>query len=420
MGLTRKSISFILIFAIGTPVFAQAPTLPQPTLIAPQLVQPSLENHNLHEMNYLQFNGYYPAGTVLNLNPQWPVDPLPFGDARMMGNFQGGYQIESMPGKSPDEIARLNQMNQFIPEESLRSATNLGDEDALDREEELEDRRDERERRKREERDERKRVRLSERTRAYNLRTEFRPLTDAEATQPVVDQIGQANDRLRGIGDQARCTNDCAPTAGLGQNVGSGGSTVQVSGAMANRLQQLVTSHPNARDLSSQAVQDTLQFLRTRSSVIQNQNVITIIDYTKPSNQRRMFVFNLQAGTVQKEYVAHGVGSGTGAATTSFSNRNGSRQSSQGFFVTGEVYNNPRNGRSMRLRGLDATNRAAEARGIVIHGSAYATEDFVRRNGRAGNSHGCPAVDRAVILPYINLTRGGSLVYSFGGSIPTR
>jgi hypothetical protein len=72
--------------------------------------------------------------------------------------------------------------------------------------------------------------------------------------------------------------------------------------------------------------------------VLATDTIITIIDYTKPSVEERLYVINLkQRKVVLTSLVSHGKNSGHNL-TESFSNRPGSLKSTLGFFVPGETY----------------------------------------------------------------------------------
>jgi L,D-transpeptidase-like protein len=141
--------------------------------------------------------------------------------------------------------------------------------------------------------------------------------------------------------------------------------------------------------------------------------VLTVIDYTLPSRERRLWVLDLAGGRVlARELVAHGRATGDDQARA-FSNRPGSLQSSLGTFVTGSVYRG-RHGLSLRLRGLDpGINDRAEARAIVVHGAPYVSAEAVARLGRLGRSQGCPALSPAAAPRVIQLIRGGTIVFAY-------
>src|ERR1700681_1905839 len=81
-------------------------------------------------------------------------------------------------------------------------------------------------------------------------------------------------------------------------------------------------------------------------------DLLTVIDYSLPSTEPRLWVLDLARGKVlYHELVAHGAGSGEKFATR-FSNVNDSRATSLGLFLTGETYEGG-NGYSLKLKGLE-------------------------------------------------------------------
>src|SRR3954447_2999124 len=102
---------------------------------------------------------------------------------------------------------------------------------------------------------------------------------------------------------------------------------------------------------------------------------LTVIDYSLPSTQPRLWVLDLAQGKVLfHQLVAHGAGSGDKYATR-FSNVNDSRATSLGLFLTADTYEGG-NGYSLKLKGLDAgVNDLAEARHIVMHGAWYVSSE---------------------------------------------
>ena len=150
-----------------------------------------------------------------------------------------------------------------------------------------------------------------------------------------------------------------------------------------------------------------------RNGVVANPATLTIIDYSKPSTERRLWVLDLKTRKVlYEELVAHGQGSG-GNLATRFSNEENSHQTSLGLFVTRDTYVG-RNGYSLRLDGLDrGFNDRARERAIVMHGAPYVSNDITKALGRLGRSHGCPAVREAIAQELIDRVKGGSLVFSY-------
>jgi hypothetical protein len=150
-----------------------------------------------------------------------------------------------------------------------------------------------------------------------------------------------------------------------------------------------------------------------RAGRVADPPTLTVIDYSKPSTSRRLWVFDLHShDLLYQELVAHGQGSGDNLATM-FSNDAETHRSSIGLFVTGDTYVG-KNGYSLRLDGLDAGyNDHARDRAIVMHGAPYVSADFARAHGRLGRSWGCPALSDAVAKSVIDRVKNGSLVFSY-------
>lgn len=141
--------------------------------------------------------------------------------------------------------------------------------------------------------------------------------------------------------------------------------------------------------------------------------MLTIIDYSLPSTERRLWVLDLAHGKVLfKELVAHGRETGENLARA-FSNEPGSHQSSLGAFLTGATYFG-KHGLSLRLHGLEpGINDRAEERAIVMHAADYVSEDLALTQGRIGRSQGCPALRPAVARKLIDTIRDGTLVFAY-------
>jgi L,D-transpeptidase catalytic domain len=141
--------------------------------------------------------------------------------------------------------------------------------------------------------------------------------------------------------------------------------------------------------------------------------LLTVIDYSLPSTERRLWVLDLARRRVLfHELVAHGEGSGDNYAVE-FSNEPGSRQSSIGVFRTEDVYRGG-NGYSLRLSGLEpGVNDLAMERRIVMHGAQYVSARAVNALGRLGRSWGCPALPSGVSRRVIDRIKGGSAVFAY-------
>ena len=141
-------------------------------------------------------------------------------------------------------------------------------------------------------------------------------------------------------------------------------------------------------------------------------DTIVVVDYAKRSSEPRLYLLNLRSGAVRALLVAHGQGSDRNhdGMADFFSDEDGSHASSIGAFRAAERYQGG-HGLSLRLDGLDATNRSARARAIVIHSQWYVSQEMARR-GRIGRSWGCFVVEPAVIDEVVRTLENGGFVYA--------
>jgi hypothetical protein len=144
-----------------------------------------------------------------------------------------------------------------------------------------------------------------------------------------------------------------------------------------------------------------------------NPDILTIIDYSQPSNLRRLWVIDLKHETIlYNSLVAHGKNSGE-ILPTRFSNMPHSNMSSQGFFITGEPYMG-KHGYSLRIDGAEpGINDKARQRSIVIHSADYVSLEFIKKFGRLGRSFGCPALPSSKNQPIIDTIKHRSCLFIF-------
>jgi hypothetical protein len=140
--------------------------------------------------------------------------------------------------------------------------------------------------------------------------------------------------------------------------------------------------------------------------------VLTIIDYSLPLNQPRLWVIDVNTQQVlEQELVAHGERSGELEAVA-FSNEFGSHQSSLGLFRTDESYVGTF-GYSLRLSGLEpGINDNARERAIVVHGAPDVSRAVAAESG-IGLSWGCPMVPQDATAQIIDNIAGGSAVFAY-------
>lgn len=155
-------------------------------------------------------------------------------------------------------------------------------------------------------------------------------------------------------------------------------------------------------------------FSKLREKGLANEDsILTIVDFTQSSKEKRLFVVDLKNQDVLfQTVVAHGRNSGQEYAR-SFSNKPSSHKSSLGFYVTQGTYQGS-NGYSMRLQGMETgINDRALARAIVMHGANYANENVIDNKGFIGRSYGCPAVPQKVNRKIIDRIKNGNVVFLY-------
>lgn len=145
-----------------------------------------------------------------------------------------------------------------------------------------------------------------------------------------------------------------------------------------------------------------------------NPGVLVIIDYSKPSNEERFYVLDLnKKKLVYSTRVAHSKNSGL-EIPLEFSDDPNSYQSSLGFFLTLGEYNGAY-GYSLRLKGLEENiNANAESRAIVIHGGNIVDDEYIKKYGFAGRSLGCPVLPATLTKEIVNYIKHGRVLFIYG------
>lgn len=146
---------------------------------------------------------------------------------------------------------------------------------------------------------------------------------------------------------------------------------------------------------------------------LSNDSILTIIDFSKSSREKRMFVIDLKSEKILfNNVVAHGKNTGMEYAKH-FSNSPSSHQSSLGFYITDKPYQG-RNGYSLALEGIEpGFNDKARVRSIVIHGAPYANEKTIQQKGYLGRSFGCPALPVSINKKVIDQIKEGNCMFVY-------
>lgn len=115
--------------------------------------------------------------------------------------------------------------------------------------------------------------------------------------------------------------------------------------------------------------------LKSHGGSLRNKKQITIVDYSRPSNERRMYVIDLESKKVlHNTWVAHGSGKGEEidgsdglGGSPAMSNRPGSNLSSDGFIIATSASQGKMFGPNVILKGIDENNGNMQSRAVILH-----------------------------------------------------
>lgn len=172
-----------------------------------------------------------------------------------------------------------------------------------------------------------------------------------------------------------------------------------------------------SKDAFMKAIAGQAEVLKKHGKSVSKKNQITIVDYSRPSNERRMFVIDLNSKKVlHNTWVAHGAGDGSqtngidkkGSSPT-MSNVPGSRLSSDGFIIATSASHGNTFGPNVLLRGIDQNNTNLAKRAVIVHkwNSPYAhyavgTEDYNSQTNDYGPTYN--VIDRIRTTDFKNST----------------
>ncbi len=169
----------------------------------------------------------------------------------------------------------------------------------------------------------------------------------------------------------------------------------------------------NVRLANSDMLERAKAALNRHKAMIPLRDRVAIADFSVASRDLRFHLVDLISGQSNSYLVAHGKGSDPEHSgwLQRFSNDPGSLATSDGAYLTGEIYEGV-HGQSMRLLGLDPDNSNAEPRAIVIHGADYVSEDHIATWGKVGRSEGCFAVARHMIPQVLGMLGPNRMLYA--------
>lgn len=179
--------------------------------------------------------------------------------------------------------------------------------------------------------------------------------------------------------------------------------------------QKISLLRESAKNISPNVLKVSLTaYVHAAEKGMDRKQILTVIDYSRPSTEKRLWVFDLKNDKIlYNTWASHGQNSGHLMAT-SFSNKIGSRKSSLGVFVTEDTYFGRAVGYALRINGLEpGFNDNAYKRGTVIHGRSYVSASVIRREGQLPRTYGCIAVNKDLLRPIISTIRDNTIIVAY-------
>lgn len=229
-------------------------------------------------------------------------------------------------------------------------------------------------------------------------------LSFAGCASPDADASGQEDD-------------DLVPDEADGEPVGTADEAVSrrefdvpsLEGAQREAVLEKYAFVDPSKVISRRLRESALVTFDANKARLDNKSYLAVVDFSRPSKDKRFFLIDMRSGAVTGYVTAHGSGSDRNddGVVDTFSNKKNSNASSPGFYVTAEIYSG-KWGRSLRLDGMSDTNSNVRVRDVVLHGASYV------REGRAkqGRSWGCFALPMGVKDGVISKLAGGALIYA--------
>lgn len=194
----------------------------------------------------------------------------------------------------------------------------------------------------------------------------------------------------------------------------AGPALAQINGGMPGLGRPTATAMPaTPMTIRPDLFRRALAALQRHGDRIEKRDRIALVDFDLPSSQPRFHIVDLASGQSRSLLVAHGRGSDPGHTgwLSRFSNEVGSAASSDGTYVTGNLYVG-QHGRSRRLYGLDNSNSNVEHRAIVVHSAWYVGRDMIAQHGKLGRSEGCFALSASDLEDTLATLGEGRMIYA--------
>jgi hypothetical protein len=176
-------------------------------------------------------------------------------------------------------------------------------------------------------------------------------------------------------------------------------------------IHKIEKQNPNLSEAALMAGVKAYDHLREEGQ--DSQQLLTIVNFHKPSNKKRFWLINMKSGNTDDfTYVAQGQNTGLNIAKH-FSNVPGTHESSIGVYLTGKPYYGIA-GYSMHLHGLDkGFNNNVFKRHIVMHGAWFVSKNFAQKYGRIGRTYGCFGLSKKIAPKIIPKIKEGTVMVAY-------
>ncbi len=186
------------------------------------------------------------------------------------------------------------------------------------------------------------------------------------------------------------------------------------------RLEKATMDRIAVSGVDPQAFKNAMAYYQEHKDVLRNPRYITIVDFTKSSREKRLFVIDLRTGDVIRHYTTNGRNDpDQNGYANYFCNNIGSNSTPSGFHLTGGFYEG-KHGKSMMLHGQEeGMNDNSCVRSVVVHSEGnHAVPPASARQGGVWRSNGCPVLNKGNFNEVVDKIAHGSLFYNYAGENP--
>ncbi|MCB0377365.1 MAG: murein L,D-transpeptidase catalytic domain family protein [Bdellovibrionales bacterium] len=174
-------------------------------------------------------------------------------------------------------------------------------------------------------------------------------------------------------------------------------------------MEKLLKNYKKQNFIAPEALDQAFHFyVNRREKEKFRKDYMAIVDFTKPSNTKRLYLLSLKEPKMESFKVSHGKGSDPdhNLVVDKMIATPRSNGTPPGFHRLAETYFG-QHGLSIKMDGLEESNSTDRKRLIVMHGAKYVSW------AHTGRSQGCPAVEKKHIKYLAEKLKEGGLIYHY-------